>query len=199
MATLAALSRHQGCDRFFEPLRWHMFHPRLVGHTRARTQRTKWLGDGTRVHVLLAFCRPRRRELFWPTRPRQPSRHASSAGSCEGRAGRGWLPLGAWRERSGRQTATCLAPPPLSTRPPTFFPLRSRAPQTADGDVVAGNRRPGLGAAPRGPPPARCPGGGVWSGRRGAACPCALAGCFRGAQWRPASTTWCKCLWWTVP
>jgi len=32
----------------------------------------------------------------------------------------------------------------------------------------------------------------VWSCRRGAACPCALAGCCRSAQWRPASAKRCK-------
>jgi len=30
-ATLAALSLRQDCDPFFEPFRWHTFHPRVVG------------------------------------------------------------------------------------------------------------------------------------------------------------------------
>jgi len=120
--TLATLSLRQGRDPFLEPLRGHAFHPRLVGRTQTRTQRTKCLGDGTRVRMLLAFYRPCRRELFRLARPRQPSRHASSAASCEGRAGRGWLPLGAWRERSGRQTTTRLAPPPPQHAPSSIFP-----------------------------------------------------------------------------
>jgi len=109
-------------DPFWEPLLWHPFLPRFVGRTRARTQRTRWLRDGTHVHALLAFCPPCRRELFRPTPPRQPSRHASSAASCEGRAERGWLPLRACRERSGRRTATRLALPPSQHAPSNIFP-----------------------------------------------------------------------------
>ena len=182
-------------DPFWEPLLWHTFHPRLVGRTRARTLRTKWLRDGTHVHVLLAFCRPCRRELFRPTPALQPSRHASSAASCEGRAERGWLPLRACRERSGRQTAL----PPSQHAPSNNFP----SPISCATD--RGRRRAGSH------PPLRI---GCGPAR---ATPCLLSrrGCVELPPWCsvPMRARWllsecavasCFCeavqaLWWTVP
>ena len=126
-------------------------HGSSAARKHARNVRSAW-GMGRASTCFLPCIGRVGRELFRPARPRQQSRHASSAPSCEGRAGRGWLARGAWRERSGRQTATRLAPPPPQHAPPAIFPLRSRAAQTADGDVLAGTLRSGLSAAPRGPP-----------------------------------------------
>jgi len=185
-ATLATLSLRQGRDPFLEPVRGHAFHPRLVGRTQTRTQRTKCWGMGRASTCFLPCIGRVGRELFRPARPRQPSRHASSAASCEGRAGRGWLARGAWRERSGRQTATRLAPPPPQHAPSSNF----SSPISCSTD--SGRRRAGrhpplrIKCGPARATPALCPGGGVWSGRRGAAWPCALAVYCRGAQWRPA-------------
>ena len=163
----------------------HSIHGSSAARKHARNVRNAW-GMGRASTCFLPCIGRVGRQLFRPARPRQPSRHASSVVSCERRAGRGWLARGAWRERSGRQTATCFAPPPPQQAPSSIFPSPISC-ATESGRRRAGRHPPlriecGLARAT----PALCPGGGVWSGRRGAAWPCALAVYCRGAPWRPA-------------